>query len=286
MREWARLALLVVVVGVAIRCGMTESPVTPEKPSGAQTADGPGRLRAQDIPIPAPVTSGMPGPITSGVPIPVPVSSPNPPIPGPVTSGAPIPVPVSSPQPPIPGPVTSGLPIPQPTGGGGTPVPSPTPIPTPTAAPTPTPTPTASCVPPPGVGESEPNDGPARVGISDYSQGLAQGPYTADITLSGRISPAGDEDAFAIRNPTGASINVHIFVRGQCETAPAAGPGDLVLDVYDNTGTKVTSSDDGGVGFCPEFLALAIPASTTYYLNLRDFGDNDPGCYSLTLDFP
>src|SRR5262249_27810790 len=62
----------------------------------------------------------------------------------------------------------------------------------------------------PAVDEIEPNhDGPADVGGgvdgNDCSAGNAQGPFSSDTIIHGVLSPAGDEDVFAIHNPSGSN---------------------------------------------------------------------------------
>jgi len=111
----------------------------------------------------------------------------------------------------------------------------------------------------------------------------ANGAITSDTLINAALSPAGDEDVFAIHNTTGAPVTVTI------ETGnPTAGvcSADTGLHLLASDLSVVTTDDDGGPGFCSR-IVWTIPAGVTYYAHVVEYGDNatiDP--YQLSIDFP
>ena len=144
------------------------------------------------------------------------------------------------------------------------------------------------------ISETEPNeDGTPSTGGSGIAgndvdataitNADANGAITSDTLINAALSPAGDEDVFAIHNTTGAPVTVTI------ETGnPTAGvcSADTGLHLLASDLSVVTTDDDGGPGFCSR-IVWTIPAGVTYYAHVVEYGDNatiDP--YQLTIDFP
>jgi len=92
-------------------------------------------------------------------------------------------------------------------------------------------------------------------------------------TLSGDISPTGDEDTYAI------DLVGTTYVRAEATDATGtACPGDLVIDLVGLNGTTVIGTDDDdGIGLCPlinplvDVFARSLPAGR-YYLRVRASG--------------
>ena len=144
------------------------------------------------------------------------------------------------------------------------------------------------------ISETEPNeDGTPSTGGSGIAgndvdataitNADANGAITSDTLINAALSPAGDEDVFAIHNTTGAPVTVTI------ETGnPTAGvcSADTGLRLLASDLSVVTTDDDGGPGACSR-IVWTIPAGVTYYAHVVEYGDNatiDP--YQLTIDFP
>lgn len=137
--------------------------------------------------------------------------------------------------------------------------------------------------------ESEPNeDGTPSTGGSgvfgnDFAILSSDGAVCADATLTAALTPGGDEDVYALRNTTNAPVTVAL------ETfAPSVGvcTADTVLTVRDDFGVTILNNDEGGLNSCSLIGNLVLPANTTYYVHVTDFGDNSviPG-YTLRVDF-
>jgi hypothetical protein len=92
-----------------------------------------------------------------------------------------------------------------------------------------------------------------------------------------RISPIGDVDywTFTVAPAVGGA---HITATVDCRG------GDSTLSLHDASDVEIAFDDDGGVGAC-SMLDLCL-ASGTYYLVVRDFGDNNtmPYFIDLTVD--
>jgi hypothetical protein len=124
-----------------------------------------------------------------------------------------------------------------------------------------------------GTAESEPNG----------SIATADGPYTADVTLTGAIAagtPA-DYDYFAIQNTSGVSVSVTLST-----VTPNCGSWsyDTVLTVYNSGGTTIGSNDDYN-GACSQ-VTVSIPAGTTYYAMVRGYAGSAVSSYQLVVNFP
>jgi cysteine-rich repeat protein len=136
--------------------------------------------------------------------------------------------------------------------------------------------------------ESEPNDnGGPRLGGSgtqgnNFSSTVFNGPFTSDTIITGSLEPAGDEDVFAIQNPTAAAITVDARV---FTPALALCNNDTVLTVRDAAANILAQNDDS-FGLCSN-VSFTIAANTTVFLQLTEFGDDaDIPAYQLIVDFP
>ena len=87
-------------------------------------------------------------------------------------------------------------------------------------------------------------------------------PFTTTSMVQAAISPAGDEDVFAIRNPGGTPATVDLItfenLDGSCPIV------DTVVHVRDAFGISLGFDNDEGAGLCSK-LTYAVPAATTVY---------------------
>jgi cysteine-rich repeat protein len=148
---------------------------------------------------------------------------------------------------------------------------------------------TSTCTLEPGyVNEIEPNeDGTPSTGGSgivgnDFSIANANGPFLrtgGEIRILAAVTPAGDEDVFAITNDgtTGVDVRVDTWNR-------AAGFGlgvscgssiDTGIHIRDAAGASVGSNDDrvSGSDFCSGLQFSLLPGQTRY-VHVVEFGDN------------
>ena len=157
---------------------------------------------------------------------------------------------------------------------------------------------TATCQLPPTL-ETEPNQfGTATAGTSntgnDFGTALASysnGPYTSSVYLKGAITPAGDEDLYAIRNPTTGPLKVHFETFGPdgvgtCNFGTPLTSVDTYLNIRDASGAKLAGDDDSGIDYC-SMLDYTIPAMTTVYAHVLYYDDSKaiPN-YFLFVKFP
>lgn len=136
------------------------------------------------------------------------------------------------------------------------------------------------------LAEDEPNDsGSPWVDVDNFRANLADGPLTLTRTLSfatGRIDPAGDEDAFLVENGMATAVDVvfEVFVGGfgHCVAAPAVPfwsttDADLML-FADNAGhTELAYSDGEGPGWCPRLARTLAPGERVYAV-VSGYGDD------------
>lgn len=110
------------------------------------------------------------------------------------------------------------------------------------------------------IDETEPNNTEATASAIACGQ-----------NLGGILDPAGDLDfwTFSVIEQTAITAEV------------VCGTGDSLLDLYDAGSTLLASSDDEGPGLC-SLISTLVPAGT-YYLRVRDFGDNSVMPYTLNL---
>ncbi len=145
---------------------------------------------------------------------------------------------------------------------------------------------------PVATAETEPNDdgtplpgnGQGNAQGNDFSSAAANGPYMVDMRISGAITPAGDEDAFAISNPGATPLQVHLETFGG--TYAACTGIDTQIRIRNAAGTVLAFDDDSSTANC-SFLAYVIPANTTVYAQVTGWGDNMViAAYSLLISFP
>jgi cysteine-rich repeat protein len=146
--------------------------------------------------------------------------------------------------------------------------------------------------------ESEPNDdgsidtGASGITGNDFSSANANGPYSTSTLIAAALSPIGDEDVYAITNPTAAPVSVRVDF---WNLAPGYGVGvacgssvDAGLHIRNAAGTSLASNDDRNstTDWCPG-LSYTIPAGTTVYAHVMERGDNaEIPSYALEIRFP
>ncbi len=115
----------------------------------------------------------------------------------------------------------------------------------------------------------------------------ASGPFLPPFVLSGRITPAGDQDYIEVTVPAHADLKIETF-------APALGQcsADTVIDfVAANCTTILDNDDDSGTNACSLLnstvdAALRNVAPGTYYVKIIDFGSNNAiDAYKLQVSF-
>jgi hypothetical protein len=147
---------------------------------------------------------------------------------------------------------------------------------------------------PAATAETEPNeDGTPSTGNgtstfegNDFSAANGNGPFSADTVITAALTPAGDEDVFAIRNPGTAPVEVYLetFNGG---FAACTGSVDTQIRIRDASGTVLAFNDDASMSRTCSFLPYIIPAGATVYAHVIDFGDNTAAAaYSLHVSFP
>jgi cysteine-rich repeat protein len=145
------------------------------------------------------------------------------------------------------------------------------------------------------ITETEPNEdgtpstGGSSINGNDFdatavTNADANGAITVSTLVSAALTPAGDEDVFAVSNTGSADVTVTL------ETgAPILGlcpDGDTGIVVREADGTEVDRDDDDGPDACSS-LTVTIPAGTTYYVQVVEWGDNDViAAYELAVTFP
>ncbi|MCA9679839.1 MAG: DVUA0089 family protein, partial [Myxococcales bacterium] len=126
------------------------------------------------------------------------------------------------------------------------------------------------------VDESEPNDDAAT----------AQVLTTSGAPVVGMVSPAGDEDWYAVTVPAGG------WIRAWTDDGAGACPFDTYMTLTSTDGvTRLAFDDDDGVGTC-SFLqpgaidpgAANLPAGT-YFVRVRAYSSSVTGTYVLHVEF-
>jgi hypothetical protein len=106
---------------------------------------------------------------------------------------------------------------------------------------------------------------------SNDSIGTASGPYMAGTVATGAINPVGEVDYYAIQNigSSSATFTLEVWIggSGSCPTY------DTTLTLYNSSGGQVAYDDDSSLNLCPVITAT-IPAYSTYYAAVRDYGNN------------
>jgi len=142
--------------------------------------------------------------------------------------------------------------------------------------------------------ETEPNDdGTPSLGNgmrsfegNDFSSAAANGPYSADTLITGALDPAGDEDVFAIKNTGTSPAEVYLETFNGGFGACADGL-DTQIRIRDAAGNVLAFDDDASLGRFCSFLPYVVPAGSTVYAHVIDFGDNTAApAYSLHVSFP
>jgi hypothetical protein len=147
---------------------------------------------------------------------------------------------------------------------------------------------------PTATAETEPNeDGAPSIGNgmgsfegNDFSIDTAGGPFSADALITGALMPTGDEDVFALHNPGADPAEVYLesFNGG---FGACTGGLDTQIRIRDASGAVLAFGDDAGLNRFCSFLSYLIPAGTTVYAHVIDFGDNTTAAaYSLHVSFP
>ena len=147
---------------------------------------------------------------------------------------------------------------------------------------------------PAATAETEPNDdGMPEIGNgvdsfpgNDFAIATAGGPFSADALITGALMPTGDEDVFAISNTGADPVEVYLETFnggfGAC-----TGGLDTQIRIRDASKAVLAFSDDANMNRFCSFLAYVIPAGTTVYAHVIDFGDNTTAAaYSLHISFP
>jgi hypothetical protein len=142
--------------------------------------------------------------------------------------------------------------------------------------------------------ETEPNDdgtpslgnGMASFEGNDFSSANANGPFSMTTVVSAALTPAGDEDVFAVANTSNIPQEVYLETFnggfGSC-----ANNLDTQLRLRDAAGNVLAFGDDIGTGKFCSFVAYVIPVGGTVYAHVIDFGDNTAApAYSLHISFP
>jgi len=151
----------------------------------------------------------------------------------------------------------------------------------------------AKAVPATPVAETEPNDdGTPSVGNGtgnyqggDFLASAANGPYSADTVITAALTPAGDEDGFAITNTGTSPVQVNLETFGSTYGTCAAN-SDTQLRIRDAAGAVLAFDDDGSDAGC-SFVPYVIPAGGTVYAHVIEYGDNATiAAYSLYVSFP
>ncbi len=91
---------------------------------------------------------------------------------------------------------------------------------------------------------------------------------------TGRIEASGDEDWFAISLTAGKTYSFRL------DAASSGGLSDPYLNLYNGSGSLLSSNDDGG-GNGNSLITFAASSSGTYYLGARSYGTGT-GNYSVS----
>jgi len=135
------------------------------------------------------------------------------------------------------------------------------------------------------VVETEPNDdgmpdtGAANTTGNDFSSANASGPYSTSTVIVAAISPAGDEDVYALANPGSEDVTVRVDFWRLGATygvgVPCGSSVDTGLHIRDASGSSLMENDDrnGSSDRCSG-LSYTIPAGETVYAHVVEYGDN------------
>ncbi|WP_434427149.1 DUF4215 domain-containing protein [Nannocystis pusilla] len=124
------------------------------------------------------------------------------------------------------------------------------------------------------VDETEPNDdGMVATSTNDFSSVNANGPYTADTLIKAKITPAGDDDVFAVQNTGDGYATLRL------ETFSIEGPGtcttiDTVIDIRTAANVLLTTDDQSGINNCSLITNYPLAPGETVYVRVYDYLDN------------
>ncbi len=115
-----------------------------------------------------------------------------------------------------------------------------------------------------------------NVGTDDHgnSAGLATRVFDKSVT-GGNLESAGDHDWFSFTASAGTQVTLQTAL---------GSLGDTVMRLYAGDGlTQLAFNDDyPGIGLASH-IDYTIPTWGLYYVSVEDYGNNDPGTYSLSL---
>jgi cysteine-rich repeat protein len=117
------------------------------------------------------------------------------------------------------------------------------------------------------------DDGTLGVNTNDFSAVNADGPFSSSVIIHGTINPVGDDDVFAITNPTASAILINLETFDS--TLGACAIIDTNLFIRNAAGTQLANDDDTGINSCSKITGFSLAANTTVYAQVIEFGDND-----------
>jgi cysteine-rich repeat protein len=132
--------------------------------------------------------------------------------------------------------------------------------------------------------ESEPNDdGTPSVANSDFRAANANGPFSQTVVIHAAISPAGDDDGFAVLNPGATAVQVtaaaYVPAVGSC-----VGEG-MELRLRDSVAALRAFASTPVDGACAK-LDFTVNPGEVLYVVATDAGDNSViPAYQLSLTF-
>jgi cysteine-rich repeat protein len=138
--------------------------------------------------------------------------------------------------------------------------------------------------------ESEPNDdgmtqtGASGIAGNDFSSANADGPFTGSTLITAALSPAGDEDVYAVTNSgaVAVTIDVETFGTGAVGTCSI----DTGVHIKDAAGTVIETDDDDGLSNCSYIDNRTLAPGQTVYVHVTDFLDDSVvSPYSLLITF-
>ncbi|MBZ0119808.1 MAG: hypothetical protein K8H88_22660 [Sandaracinaceae bacterium] len=100
----------------------------------------------------------------------------------------------------------------------------------------------------------------------------ANGAITTTTIVTAALTPAGDEDVFAITN-TGTTPR-SVTISTGAPTYDVCPSGDTGLRIVRSDLSVVTTSDDEGAGAC-SLATVTIPAGATYYAQVVEYDDDE-----------
>ncbi|MEM9489081.1 MAG: hypothetical protein AAGC55_08050 [Myxococcota bacterium] len=101
---------------------------------------------------------------------------------------------------------------------------------------------------------------------------------TGNTLIEAGLSPAGDEDVYAISNPgsTAQLVALETFSLDIGYNTPCDNSVDTVITIRDAAGGVLVSDDDDGSGYC-SFLTYTLAPGQTVYAQVSEYGDDNGG---------